>query len=51
MPVKRESESEMSVASRDLERYQNMTERERLEYNMSGNIHIIISRSFNIFIF
>ena len=34
MPVKREAESEMSLASRELERYQAMTERERLEYNV-----------------
>ena len=34
MPVKREAESEMSLASRELERYQAMTERERLEFNM-----------------
>ena len=40
MPAKRESESEMTVATRDLERYQNMTERERLEYNMSGELKI-----------
>ena len=36
MPVKREAESEMNVATRELDRYQNMSERERLEYNMSG---------------
>ena len=34
MPVKREVESEMTLASRELERYQAMTERERLEFNM-----------------
>ena len=34
MPVRREVESEMSLASRELERYQAMTERERLEFNM-----------------
>ena len=34
MPVRREAESEMSLASRELERYQAMTERERLEFNM-----------------
>ena len=34
MPVRREAESEMSLANRELERYQAMTERERLEFNM-----------------
>ena len=34
MPVKREAESELSLANRELERYQAMTERERLEFNM-----------------
>ena len=34
MPVRREAESEASLASRELERYQAMTERERLEFNM-----------------
>ena len=33
MPVRREVESELSLASRELERYQAMTERERLEFN------------------
>ena len=37
MPVKREAaESEISVAARELDRYQNMSERERMEFNMSG---------------
>ena len=35
LPVKREVESEAGLASRELERYQNMTERERLDFNMS----------------
>ena len=34
MPARREADSEMSLASRELERYQAMTERERLEFNM-----------------
>ena len=33
MPVRREAESEVSLANRELERYQAMTERERLEFN------------------
>ena len=33
MPAKREPETELSLASRELERYQAMSERERLEYN------------------
>ena len=33
--VKREAETELSVASRELDKYQSMSERERLEYNMS----------------
>jgi len=37
MPVKREAESEMSVATRDLERYQAMSEREKQEYNLSNS--------------
>ena len=34
MPARREVESEVSLASRELERYQAMTERERLEFNL-----------------
>jgi len=35
LPVKREAESEIGLASRELERYQSMTERERMEFNMA----------------
>jgi len=35
LPAKREAESEAGLASRELERYQAMTERERLDFNMS----------------
>lgn len=35
LPVKREVDSEAGLASRELERYQAMTERERLDFNMS----------------
>merc|ERR1712098_171649 len=34
LPVKREAETEVGMASRELERYQAMTEREKAEFNM-----------------
>merc|ERR1719418_289540 len=33
MPAKREADTELIVASRELDRYQSMSDRERLEYN------------------
>ena len=35
MPVKREVDTEAGMATRELERYQAMTERERMEFNLS----------------
>ena len=35
MPVKREADTEAGMATRELERFQAMTERERMEFNVS----------------
>ena len=37
LPVKREAEGEAGIAARELERYQAMTEREKLEFQQSSD--------------